>query len=167
MDLGGGNWTIAATPALNQTGGPVTITVTVSDGTTSTNETFDLTVTAQNDAPVISSNGGGATAVVNVAENQAAATTITSADVDGGVPMYSIVGGADATLFTLDATTGALTFNNAPDFEAPVDAGANNVYEVTVQVADGSGGTDIQALSIVVTDVNEGLSATPAVFLQA
>ncbi|MEQ1844746.1 MAG: DUF4347 domain-containing protein, partial [Nitrospira sp.] len=127
VDLGGGNWTIAATPALNQTGGPVTITVTVSDGTTSTNETFDVTVTAQNDAPVISSNGGGATAVVNVAENQAAATTITSVDVDGGVPMYSIVGGADATLFTLHATTGALTFNNAPDFEAPVDAGANNI----------------------------------------
>ncbi|MEQ1680171.1 MAG: DUF4347 domain-containing protein [Nitrospira sp.] len=163
VDLGGGNWTIAATPALNQTGGPVTITVTVSDGTTSTNETFDVTVTAQNDAPVISSNGGGATAVVNVAENQAAATTITSVDVDGGVPMYSIVGGADATLFTLHATTGALTFNNAPDFEAPVDAGANNIYEVTVQVADGSGGTDIQALSIVVTDVNEGLPPPPPI----
>ncbi|TKB70766.1 MAG: DUF4347 domain-containing protein [Nitrospira sp.] len=163
VNLGGGNWTIAATPALNQTGGPVTITVTVSDGTTSTNETFDVTVTAQNDAPVISSNGGGATAVVNVAENQAAATTITSVDVDGGVPMYSIVGGADATLFTLHATTGALTFNNAPDFEAPLDAGANNVYEVTVQVADGSGGTDIQALSIVVTDVNEGLPPPPPI----
>ena len=163
VDLGGGNWTIAAMPALNQTGGPVTITVTVSDGTTSTNETFDVTVTAQNDAPVISSNGGGATAVVNAAENQAAATTITSVDVDGGVPMYSIVGGADATLFTLHATTGALTFNNAPDFEAPVDAGANNVYEVTVQVADGSGGTGIQALSIVVTDVNEGLPPPPPI----
>ncbi len=163
VDLGGGNWTIAPTPALNQTGGPVTITVTVSDGTTSTNETFDVTVTAQNDAPVISSNGGGATAVVNVAENQAAATTITSVDVDGGVPMYSIVGGADATLFTLHATTGALTFNNAPDFEAPLDAGPNNVYEVTVQVADGSGGTDIQALSIVVTDVNEGLPPPPPI----
>ena len=26
VDLGGGNWTIAATPALNQYGGPVTIT---------------------------------------------------------------------------------------------------------------------------------------------
>ena len=46
MDLGGGSWTIAATPALNQYGGPVTITVTVSDGTTTTNETFDVTVTA-------------------------------------------------------------------------------------------------------------------------
>ncbi|MGH7261676.1 MAG: beta strand repeat-containing protein, partial [Nitrospiraceae bacterium] len=53
VNLGGGNWTIAATPALNQFGGPVTITVTVNDGTTTTNETFDVTVTAVNDAPTI------------------------------------------------------------------------------------------------------------------
>ena len=45
VDLGSGNWTIEAVPALNQTGGPVTITVTVDDGTTTTDETFDVTVT--------------------------------------------------------------------------------------------------------------------------
>ena len=53
VNLGGGNWTIAAVPAANQNGGPVTITVTVSDGTTTTNETFDVTVTPVNDAPAI------------------------------------------------------------------------------------------------------------------
>jgi hypothetical protein len=126
-------------------------------------DTATINITPVNDPPVITSNGGGATALVNVDENQAASATITSADVDGGVPMYSIVGGADAALFTLNATTGALTFNNVPDFEAPVDAGGNNVYEVTVQVADGSGGTDIQALTIAVTDVNEGLPPPPPI----
>jgi VCBS repeat-containing protein len=48
-----------------------------------------------------------------------------------------------------------LTFNPAPNFEAPADAGANNVYDVTVQVSDGNGGTDTQALTITVTDAND------------
>ena len=102
----------------------------------------------------------GATAAINLAENQTAVTTVTSTDVDGGAPAYSIVGGTDAVLFTLDATTGALTFNVGPNFESPGDAGANNLYDVTVQVADGNGGTDLQVFSIMVTDVNEGLPPT-------
>ena len=59
IDLGSGNWTIEATPAANQTGGPVTITVTVDDGTTSTDETFTVTVTANNDAPTIGGSDAG------------------------------------------------------------------------------------------------------------
>ena len=43
----------------------------------------------------------------------------------------------------------------APDYEAPTDAGANNVYDVTVQVSDGAGGTGTQALAVTVTNVNE------------
>ena len=37
-----------------------------------------------------------------------------------------------------------LTFVAAPNYEAPTDAGADNVYDVIVQVADG-GLTDTQA----------------------
>ena len=68
---------------------------------------------------------------------------------------YSIVGGADASQFTIDATTGALAFVTAPNFEAPTDAGANNVYDVTVQVSDGNGGIDTQAIAVTVTNQNE------------
>ncbi|MCA2002741.1 MAG: cadherin repeat domain-containing protein, partial [Chloroflexi bacterium] len=50
---------------------------------------------------------------------------------------YSILGGADAALFALDPLTGALSFLSPPDFEAPKDAGADNVYNLTVQVSDG------------------------------
>ena len=45
---------------------------------------------------------------------------------------YSIAGGADAALFAIDRATGALTFLTAPDFEAPADAGGNNVYDLVV-----------------------------------
>ena len=49
----GANRTITVTPAANQNGGPATITLTVSDGTTSTSTTFNVTVNAVNDAPVL------------------------------------------------------------------------------------------------------------------
>ena len=64
---------------------------------------------------------------------------------------YSIVGGADAAQFTIDATTGALSFVAAPDYENPTDAGGNNVYDVTVQVSDGTL-TDTQAIAVTVTN---------------
>ena len=50
-------------------------------------------------------------------------------------------------------TTGALAFVTAPNFEAPTDAGANNVYDVTVQVSDGNGGIDTQAIAVTVQNV--------------
>src|SRR5262249_56606682 len=62
--------------------------------------------------------------------------------------------------FTINATTGALAFVTAPNFEVPTDAGANNVYDVVVQVADGNGGTDSQAIAVTVTIESE-LPSTP------
>ena len=47
-----------------------------------------------------------------------------------------------------------LSFLAAPNFEAPTDAGANNVYDVTVQVSDGTL-TDTQAIAVTVTAVND------------
>ena len=99
-----------------------------------------MTVTNVNDnAPVITSNGGGATAAVSVAENGTAVTTVTATDSDAGATLsYSITGGADAAKFAINASTGVLTFVSAPDVESPTDTGGNNVYDVQVQVSDGN-----------------------------
>ena len=70
-----------------------------------------VTVTNVNDLPpVITSDGGGASATVSVAENTTAVTTVVATDGDGTTPTYAITGGADAALFTIDANTGALAF---------------------------------------------------------
>ncbi len=107
-----------------------------------------------NVAPVITSNGGGATATVNVAENSTAVTTVTSTDADAGdTNAFTITGGADALKFTI-SSTGELTFVAAPDFETPTDAGPNNVYAVQVTVTDSGGLTDVQAIAVTVTNVN-------------
>ena len=81
--------------------------------------------------------------------------TATDADQPAQTLTYSIIGGADAAHFQVDANTGILSFLSAPDFEAPTDAGGNNVYDVTVQVSDGHGGTDTQAIAVTVTSAND------------
>ena len=105
---------------------------------------------------MITSNGGGNTAAVSIAENTTAVTTVTATDPDVGQTLsYSIIGGADASKFTIGSSTGALSFVTAPNFELPTDAGGNNVYDVIVQASDGHGGIDTQAIAVTVTDVNE------------
>ena len=101
-------------------------------------------------APVITT-----AAIQTVAENTTAVTTVTATDPDTGQTLsYSISGGADAGKFTIGSTTGALSFITAPNFELPTDAGGNNVYDVTVQVSDGHGGIDTQAIAVTVTDAS-------------
>lgn len=97
---------------------------------------------------------------MSVAENTTTVTTVTAIDPDpGAVLSFSIVGGADQARFSIVAATGVLAFNVAPDFENPTDAGPNNVYDVLVQVSDGQGGFDAQAIAVTVTDVNEAPTA--------
>jgi VCBS repeat-containing protein len=133
------------------------VIVQVSDGTLTDTQAIAVTVTPVSDnAPVITSNAGAATASVNVAENTTAVgiVTATDADLPAQTLTYSIVGGADAGRFTINAATGVLSFVTAPDYEAPTDAGADNVYDVTVQVSDGTL-TDSQAIAVAVTAVND------------
>ncbi len=132
------------------------VSVQVSDGNGGTDtEAIAVTVTNVNEGPTITSS-----AAFNAPENQTAVTTVTSSDPDGGAPSYSISGGADQAKFSIDSTSGQLSFQSAPDFEAPTDTDANNVYEVSVQVSDGNGGTDTKAIAVTVTNVNEGPTIT-------
>ncbi|MDH5515754.1 MAG: cadherin domain-containing protein, partial [Gammaproteobacteria bacterium] len=87
----------------------------------------------------------------SIPENTTAITTVTATDADGDTVTFSISGGADAALFNIHPNSGVLTFITAPDFETPLDANTDNVYEVTVQASDGTD-TDTQVISITVTD---------------
>ena len=123
--------------------------------------TMSLTITPVNDTPTITSNGGGTTAAISVAENVSAVTIVTGADVDLPVQAltYSISGGVDQARFTINAVTGALNFTASPDFEAATDANGDNVYVVQVRVIDSQGASTTQTIQVTVTDVLE--SAPP------
>jgi hypothetical protein len=133
--------------------------ISASDGNSTASRTFRVLVGNVDEAVAISSNGGGASAAVAVGENGSAVTVVKASDPDGSAVTYAIAGGADGSRFAIDATTGVLTFVAAPNFEAPEDAGADNVYDVVVSASDGTS-TDTQSLAVTVGNVNEAVLIT-------
>ena len=67
----------------------------------------------------------------------------------GGVPTWSLVGGADVAKFSINPSTGALAFLSAPNYDVPTDADGNNVYVVQVQATDGLS-SDTETISVTV-----------------
>src|SRR5207249_3364549 len=91
----------------------------------------------------------------SIAENSTAVTTVTATDNDlDDTVTFSITGGADHTKVTI-TPAGALTFNQATDYESPNDEDLDNSYFVQVTADDGHGGTDTKMLTIAVSDMNE------------
>ncbi len=137
-----------------QNGTSYTFTVRASNGVGQGPASAPSNSITTNTAPIITSNGGGATASISIPENTTAVTTVTATDAE--VPATQSLSysksGADAGLFTL-TTGGVLTFTSAPDFE-----GAHgNTYSVTVTVTDNGTSplSDSQNLTITVTNVND------------
>ena len=81
--------------------------------------------------------------------------TAIGSDPEGQTLSYSLSAGRDKDLFSIVAS-GALSFKEAPDFEAPADADADNIYELTVQVADSQGATASQEMLVTVQNAFEG-----------
>ena len=108
-----------------------------------------LTVNGENDVPVITSDGGGNSAAKSVAEHSTLVTTLAATDPDSG----------DTLTFSINDPLGVFELHNGnevhfitvPDFE-------NQRYQLTVQVSDGKGGTDIQTIFVNVTDVQEAIT---------
>jgi hypothetical protein len=76
-----------------------------------------------------------------------------TAESEGAVG-YQLLAGDDRNRFVIDSETGALSFVETPDFEAPVDANRDNVYEVFV-VATSNGVRIDREFGIEVRDVDE------------
>ena len=102
----GGGGAVGATPTADAGADNVyDVTVQVSDGSLTDSQAIAVTVTNQNEAPVITSNGAGATASVSVAENSTAVTTVASTDVDAGTVLsYSITGGVQLLVQNTDGS---------------------------------------------------------------
>lgn len=118
-------------------------------------------VSTANSAPVITS---GDTFSVN--EGDTAVTTVTATDADGDTPVFSIAGGDDAAVFTIDANSGVLSFVNAPDYSAPADLNADNIYLVTVQASDGTDAVQ-QPITVTVLEVIIPVYWRPSVIVGA
>jgi VCBS repeat-containing protein len=110
---------------------------------------FTLTITDVNEAPAITSGNSG-----TVVENAAISTviyTVTSSDVDAGATAtYSIKSNVgDASLVSINSSTGEVTLNTSADFEA------KSIYTFTVVVTDNGALAGEKSVTVTVTDVNE------------
>ena len=112
-----------------------------------------INITAVNDPPIFLLGNGGPNANIQSQENQKLAALVNVLEPDDGILTFSITGGADQNLFSIDASTGELNFNAAPDFEYPTDANNDNVYEVIVTATDSTSISTSQNLSVSVTDM--------------
>lgn len=129
------------------------VTVSASDGELSGFQSIQISVRHVNRV-VIVSDGGYDWAEISVAENKTAVTAVTAVDDDGAPLVYSISGGVDSSFFTIDASTGVLSFATAPDYETPRNWYGDNIYYVDVTAGDGTV-SDTQQLAVRVEDVEE------------
>ena len=105
-------------------------------------------------------------ASARVAENTAiteriATTPYVAMDDEDDVDSTDVVmtlSGADADVFSIDG--GVVTFKAVPNFEAPKDAGKDNVYNITVVATDSDGQTDEMDVTVTVTNVEEDGTVT-------
>ncbi|MDJ0835086.1 MAG: IPTL-CTERM sorting domain-containing protein [Acidobacteriota bacterium] len=131
--------------------GTATVTVSVSDdggtgngGTdTSADQTFNITVTAVNDAPSFTSGGNVSSTGTGVQTESAWATSISAgpADESGQVLTFNVTGNTDNSLFdvqpAVDAASGDLTYT--------VAMGATGTSTITLNLSDDGGGDDTSA----------------------
>ena len=90
-------------------------------------------------------------AVENIATSATAATIRVSESAT-----VTISSGADAARFNIsrsDTDTAIIKFNSSPDFEAPIDSGGDNIYNLTLTATDAAANAGTQAITITVTDV--------------
>lgn len=85
----------------------------------------------------------------SVAENQNSAFTVTATDDSNTTIAYSIISGNDSSAFSINSTSGVVTFNTAPDYETKTS------YLVTVKATDSSNNNSMKDVTVSITDVLE------------
>ena len=142
QDTGVFSWT----PSESQDG-THTITVRVEDGAGAIDsEAITVTVNEVNEDPVLASVGSKQV-------NELAALSFTASASDGD----TVGGTADTLEFSLTGTTpsGASIHQDTGVFSWTPSESQDGTYTITVRVEDGNGGSDSEAITVTVDEVNE------------
>ena len=141
--------TITYTPSPNFHGVD-SFTYRASDGEhRSAAATVQVTVDPVNDPPEVNGSND-----LNVRENSTGSVAqYTATDPEGDAFQWS-VNGADGRFFSIDSS-GILTFQNPPNYEARADADGDNIYEVIIAATDSEGDPGELHAKVTVRDVDE------------
>ena len=153
----GANRTVKVTPAANQNGGPVTITVSVSDGTTTVPTTFTVTVTPVNDAPTLAHIGDQS---INELSNLTFQAVGSDIDVPAQTLGYTLANGVTScgTITSCVVPAGASINSSTGVFSWTPDATQGpGVYRFRVRVSDGI----LQSAEEITVTVNDVIATNP------
>jgi hypothetical protein len=127
------------------------LTVENTDLCTSANNTFSINITNGDTTPPIityplSQNNNGNYSY-KMSENTAAVTTYTANE----TVTWSITGGSEQNLFSIDSNTGALSFINPPFYGNPTDSAPTNSYIVEITATDSNGNYSKQTVTVTIS----------------
>lgn len=92
----------------------------------------------------------------NIEENQNGVVyTASATDPNNETLTFTINGGADQSAFSIDPISGELSLINAADFEAPSDANADGIFEVTLEATNTSLLSEQLPLTVTIDDVSQ------------
>ncbi len=140
-DNGDGTATLTGTPT-NSEVGDHSVVLTVSDGATTATQSFTITVSNTNDAPVATND----TAQVDEDTSLAGNVLANDSDVDGDSLTASLIN---------DVSHGSFTLNADGSFSYTANADFNGTDSVTYEITDGNGGTSRATVIITVNAVND------------
>lgn len=108
------------------------------------------------DIAVVDRVGGGvfwlkSKADFSVEEKNTVVGSVNAVDMDSDTLTYSISGGVDSAKFNINSSNGALTFQNAPDYDIPDDDGKDRTYNFSVNVSDGKANV-IMPVEVTITE---------------
>ena len=139
------SFTVTAIDAANNTSAATTVTVTFS-------------ITNVDDViPTITSGGTGTDLVENSGAGQPI-YTITAAANDGGTIQSYAIGGTDAALLGVNASSGVVTLTADPDYET------QSSYSFTVTSTDETATSNATTVTFSITDVVESLPCNPVTY---
>lgn len=123
-------------------------------GSLSATASATITIIAENDRPTSLSLAQNTVAETTDSRSGHAIGTLSATDPDGAdTAVYSIVGGANASMFAIGTANALVLTDGILDFET------RPTYLVTVRVADSGGSTHDQTFAISVTDIATVITA--------
>jgi large repetitive protein len=145
--IAGGDWMFTPAPNSNA---PVTLSVTISDGTTSIVRAVTQPITPVNDAPLITSTN------FTVAEDNVLNATLVASDPDSPVITYTLGAGP---------SNGTLALNTDGTYSYTPNADYNGIDTFSVRANDGVANSAFTTISVLVSAVNDAprvISAPPS-----
>ncbi|KJC39075.1 hypothetical protein UP09_24605 [Bradyrhizobium sp. LTSP885] len=127
-----------------------TITVSASDGTLASSQTFTIGVTDVAPSAPVDSNAAANTVAEGAAAGTAVGITAHATDINGPAVTYSLTGDTSGGGFTIDHNTGVITV--ADPTKIDYETAPGHAYTVTAQASDGTL-TNSQTFTIAVSDV--------------